>query len=226
MALWLMTLAFSPLASAQGASGFASPESYVATNTAVAVATAPTVPLPASMDALDDKHRLAVGDRVSFRIIQDEDEPRSMVITDSGDLDVPHIGRFPARGKTCRELATELKAELEKEYYYTATVILAVDLMARSRGRVWLVGPVRMPGPQDIPSDEVYTVSKAILRAGGFTDAADKRKVRITRKGAEGAADTTTVVDVGEIIEKGRTQNDVVLEAGDLIYVPDRLIRF
>jgi protein involved in polysaccharide export with SLBB domain len=178
------------------------------------------------MDALDDKHRLAVGDRVSFRIIQDEDEPRSMVITDSGDLDVPHIGRFPARGKTCRELATELKAELEKEYYYTATVILAVDLMARSRGRVWLVGPVRMPGPQDIPSDEVYTVSKAILRAGGFTDAADKRKVRITRKGAEGAADTTTVVDVGEIIEKGRTQNDVVLEAGDLIYVPDRLIRF
>ncbi|MBX3744372.1 MAG: polysaccharide biosynthesis/export family protein [Verrucomicrobiae bacterium] len=186
----------------------------------------PTVPLPASMDALDDKHRLVVGDRLSFRIIEDEEVPRPLVVTDSGELDVPYIGRFAARGKTCRELAVELKQELEKEYYYQATVIVAVDLMARSRGRVWLVGPVRLPGPQEIPSDEVYTVSKAILRAGGFTDAADKRNVRITRRATDGGPDTTFTVNVGEIIERGRTQNDMVLEPGDMIYVPDRLIRF
>ena len=129
--------------------------------------------------------------------------------------------------KTCKQLARQLKAELEKEYYYQATVIIAVDIMTKSRGKVYLVGPVRMAGPQEIPSDEVLTLSKAILRAGGFGDYADKHKVRVTRKGgAADGKDQVFTVDVAEILEKGRTESDLPLETGDLIYVPERLIRF
>jgi protein involved in polysaccharide export with SLBB domain len=124
-------------------------------------------------------------------------------------------------------LAGQLKAELEKEYYYQATVIIAVDVMTKSRGKVYLVGPVRMPGPQEIPSDEVLTLSKAILRAGGFGDYADKHKVRVTRKGATaGGQDQIFMVNVAEILEKGKSESDLPLEPGDLIYVPERLIRF
>ena len=126
-----------------------------------------------SMDALDDKYRLAIGDRISFRIEEDGDDPKPLTTMDSGDLEVPYIGRYPAVGKTCKELAQALKVEFEKEYYYHATVIIAVDAMTKSRGRVYLVGAVRAPGPQEIPSDEVFTVSKAVLRAGGFTSLSD-----------------------------------------------------
>jgi polysaccharide export outer membrane protein len=180
-----------------------------------------------SMDALDDQHKLAIGDRLSFRIIEDDEDPRPLLVTDSGDLEVPYIGRFPAVNRTSKQLARELKAELEKEYYYQATVIIAVDIMTKSRGKVYLVGPVRMAGPQEIPSDEVLTLSKAILRAGGFGDYADKHKVRVTRKGgAAGGQDRVLTIDVGEILEKGKTESDLPLEPGDLIYVPERLIRF
>ena len=92
---------------------------------------------------------MAIGDHLSFRIVEDEEDPKPLLVTDSGDLEFPYIGRFPAVDKTCRQLARELKAELEKEYYYHATVIIAVDVMAKNRGRVYLVGPVRMPGPQE-----------------------------------------------------------------------------
>jgi protein involved in polysaccharide export with SLBB domain len=180
-----------------------------------------------SMDALDDKHTLAIGDRLSFRIVEDEEEPRSLVVTDSGDLEIPTLGRFPAENRTCKQLARELKAALEKEYYYQATVIIAVDLMAKSRGKVYLVGPVRMPGPQELPSDEVLTLSKAILRAGGFTDFADQHNVKITRQGSAGESDKVTlVVNVGQIFDKGKTEKDVALKPGDLIYIPERMIRF
>jgi polysaccharide export outer membrane protein len=179
-----------------------------------------------SMDALDDKHLLAIGDRLSFRIVEDEEDPKPLLVTDSGDLEVPYLGRFPAVDRSCKELARALKAELEKEYYYQATVIVAVDLMARSRGKVYLVGPVRAPGPQEIPSDEVLTLSKAILRAGGFNDYANKHKVKVTRKTGGAGTEKTFTVDVAEVLEKGRTESDLPLEPGDLIYVPDRLIRF
>jgi protein involved in polysaccharide export with SLBB domain len=179
------------------------------------------------MDALDDKHTLALGDVLSFRIVEDQEDPKQLIVTDSGDLEVPYIGRFSAENKTCRQLARELKAALEKTYYYQATVIIAVDSMAKSRGKVYLVGPVRMPGPQDIPSNEVLTLSKAILRAGGFTDFADRRNVKITRQGGAGESDKVTlVVDVGQIFDKGKTEKDVALKPGDLIYIPERMVRF
>jgi protein involved in polysaccharide export with SLBB domain len=179
-----------------------------------------------AMEVLDDKHKLANGDRLSFRIIEDEEAPKQLVVTDSGELEAPYIGRFPAVGRSCKELAKALKAELEKEYYYRATVIVAVDQMAKSRGKVYLVGPVRVPGPQEIPSDEVFTLSKAILRAGGFNDFADKTNVRITRKKTAGVPDEIFIANVTLILEKGLTGLDIPLEAGDFIYVPERSIRF
>jgi protein involved in polysaccharide export with SLBB domain len=206
----------------------ASPGANVSTAAGSAVTVTNTAALSTNaMEALDDNHKLAIGDRLSFRIVEDEEDPKQLSVTDSGDLEVPCIGRFPAVGRTCKELAKALKAELEKEFYYHATVIVAVDVMAKSRGKVYLVGPVRVPGPQEIPSDEVLTVSKAILRAGGFNDFADKKNVKITRKaGHAGAQDKSFQINVAEILEKGRIDLDVPLEPGDLIYVPERLVRF
>ncbi len=187
-----------------------------------------------SMETLDDKHLLAIGDRLSFRIIEDSEDPKEsldpkpLLVADSGEVEVPYIGRIPAEGKTCRQLAREIKAGLEKEYYYQATVMIAVDAKTtKSHGRVYIVGPVRMPGPQEIPNDETLTLSKAIMRAGGFSDYADRQRVKVTRKGSTGAADKQSfVVDVGQIFDKGKMENDLPLEPGDLILVPERLIRF
>jgi protein involved in polysaccharide export with SLBB domain len=179
------------------------------------------------MEVLDDKHHLAIGDRLSFRIVEDEEDSKQLFVTDSGDLEIPYIGRFLASGRTCKDLARALKTELEKEYYYQATVIVAVDLMAKSRGKVYLVGPVHMPGPQEVPSDENLTLSKAILRAGGFNDFADRKNVRVTRKGPGEAGDGQVfLVNVAEVLDKGRSEADLPLEPGDLIYIPERLIRF
>jgi protein involved in polysaccharide export with SLBB domain len=176
---------------------------------------------------LDDKYRLTIGDQLSFQIIEDEDDPVHLVVTDSGDLQVPYIGRYPAVGKTCKELALNLKVELEKEYYKQATVIVAVDLKPQSRGKIYLVGAIRSPGPEEISSDEVLTVSKAILRAGGFTDYADQKNVKVTRSTGGGhGSEKTFIVNVSQIFENGKTGDDLPLQPGDLIFVPERMIRF
>src|SRR5215469_5497485 len=71
-----------------------------------------------TMDTLEDKHKLVLGDKLSFRIMEDQEDPtekmesKPMVVTDHGDVEVPYIGLFPAAGKTCRELAQEIKKEL------------------------------------------------------------------------------------------------------------------
>ena len=79
-------------------------------------------------------------------------------------------------------IAFEIKSALEKELYYQATVIIAVDALNQKRGTVYLAGHVKTAGAQPIPSDEVFTISKAIMMAGGFSDFADKKRVKLTRK--------------------------------------------
>lgn len=183
--------------------------------------TTSTVMRTNSMNVLDDKKRLGSNDYVSFRVVEDRDEEsQHLRVNDNGELEVPYVGLIPARGRTCRDLAYSIKGALEKEYYYHATVILAVDRVSeKARGKIYVYGSVKGQGPQEIPADESYTVSKAVIRAGGFGDFANKRKVKVTRKNGQ---DFT--VDLKRVIEEGHTNEDVVLQPDDQVYVPQRLI--
>jgi len=189
--------------------------------TVVEPPTSNTVMRTNSMAVLDDKKRLGSNDYISFRVVEDRDnESQHLRVNDSGELEVPYVGLVPAAGRTCRELAYNIKALLEREYYYHATVIIAVEHVSeKARGKVYVYGSVKMQGPQEIPADESYTISKAVIRAGGFGDFANKRKVKLTRKGGK-----DFVVDLKRVIEEGHTEDDIVLQPDDQIYVPQRLI--
>jgi polysaccharide export outer membrane protein len=176
------------------------------------------------MDTLDNKYKLAVGDKITYQVKEDDDDPISIVVSDSGDIQVPYLGPYPAAGKTCKELASQLKALLEKKYYYQATVIISVDSMA-TQGTIYLVGAVRSPGPLEMPRDDVLTVSKAILRLGGLTDFADGKNVRVTRKTESGTNEVFTV-NVSAVLDQGKLDQDQPVEPGDLIFVPEKTFNF
>jgi protein involved in polysaccharide export with SLBB domain len=173
----------------------------------------------------DDKYKLRVGDRISFQIIEDRDAPKSLGVTDSGEVDMPYLGRVSAVGKTCKQLASELKTQLEKEYYYRATVIVALDAANRLLGRIYIWGQVRSQGALEIAVDEHLTVGTAILRAGGFSDFANKKKVKLIRGGGQdGAPKETLELNMVEILEDGKVEKDIAVKPNDFIIVPSRLI--
>lgn len=192
----------------------------------VSTAAANTVALTNSMDVLNDKTKLGNGDRLSYRVVEERREPIPLFVTDSGEIEVPYIGRVTVAGKTCRQAALAIKPLLEREYFFKATVIIGLDtLSTRSRGKVYLMGQVKTQGSMEIPADETLTVSKVILRAGGLADFANRRKIKLVRK--KGPTQTETIlVDLVEVLDKGHVDKDPVIEADDLIIVPERLINF
>src|SRR6266513_5566782 len=123
--------------------------------------TSSTVLRTNSMAALDEKKRLGSNDYVSFRVVEDRDnDSQRLRVSDNGELEVPYIGPVPAQGKTCKELAYNIKAALEKEYYYHATVILALDRVSeKSRGPIYVNGSVYLSGLQELLPEETYTVN-------------------------------------------------------------------
>ena len=182
----------------------------------------------------DDKYKLRPGDRVSLQIIEDRDVPRSLIVADSGELDVPYVGRTAAADKTCKQVAEELKTLLEKEYYHRATVVLALDMANKVMGRVYVIGQVRQQGAIEMQVNDNLTAGKAILRAGGLADFANKKKVKVIRSPKAGTGTNSVVLgtnqvfmlNMAEILEEGRIEKDIPLEPEDFVIVPTRLINF
>jgi protein involved in polysaccharide export with SLBB domain len=180
----------------------------------------------ASMDLLDNKQKVGPGDVLTYRVIEDQDEPRSLTVNDSGDLDVPYLGLLHSAGKTSLQLAKEIKTHLEKRLYYQASVIIAVKVVNKTRvtGKVYVTGQVRNTGGFEIPAGETLTVSKAILNAGGFSDFSDKKNVRLIRK--VGGVRKTFIVNVQEVWKNAKLETDLVVHPDDLIIVPARLVNY
>ena len=183
-----------------------------------------------SVGAPDPTKPLGRGDIVTFAIAQDREAPQTMRVTDTGELDFsvfPKIGRISVVGRTCAQVAGELKHKLEADYYNAADVTLGINQVNAlgSRGRVYVTGNVRAPGTQELPPNERTMVSTAIIRAGGFDKFANGHKVQVTRNDKNGKPDRFTV-DVTSIIDGGHRERDVELEDGDYINVPQRLINF
>lgn len=181
-----------------------------------------------------ETHVIQVGDRLSYRVLEDREETRILPVTASGEIETPYLGKFLVAGKTVAAAARDLKAQLEKDLYFKATVLLSVEELApkpfemphvgRMR-QISVVGQVRSQGVQDMPRDEKYMLSRAIIKAGGFSSFANGRKVQVVRKDAEGKSVKLTA-DVLSVLKDGKMENDVELLPDDMVIVPEKLINF
>jgi len=150
-------------------------------------------------------------------------------------------GQMPADGASSGPHPADETATLEWQLAQTLKGLIEARLAqaqaersppkAKERhilGKVYVTGQVHLSGPYEIPDDEVFTVSKAILMAGGFSDFADQRHVRLIRgsPGQDPKNAKAIIINVQDIWEKGKTDNDVPVQADDMIYVPKRNVNF
>lgn len=187
----------------------------------VSLSNSDTPGTPSPADNLNDKVKLEKGDRLSYRIAEERTPAIAITVNDAGDIDVPLIGHLRAIGKTCKQLADEIKPLLEKEFYYKATVIIGLETHSeRSIGKVYVMGQVRLPGGLEIPAGEVLSLSKVIARSQGFADFADRENVRLIRKNEHGKNEMI-IVNVGEIIDKGLIDKDPMVLPNDTVIIPE-----
>ncbi len=171
-------------------------------------------------EPIDPNHKLGRGDLLSYRVEEDRDDKVwPLQVTDSGEVDLPLGGRVRAAGKTTDQLRTDIKAMLEREYYYHATVTMGLNTVAprASRGRISVGGAVKVIGSQELPVDSPLTASQAVYQAGGLVDFSNPKRAYVLRNGTKIPTDLKAV-------ENGDAAKDVVLQPGDKVIVPEAKI--
>ena len=133
------------------------------------------------------------------------------------------VGQIKCDGLTLVGLQQKITAAYKEFFldpHVTATFIYqAGGGMVSPWGTVTVLGEVNRPGPVDVPSTMDLRVTRALQLAGGATNIADKRNIRVTRCDKDGKQ-IKTQVNLIEIGEEGRPDKDMLLKAGDVVWVP------
>jgi protein involved in polysaccharide export with SLBB domain len=107
-------------------------------------------------------------------------------VSEKGLLKMPYLDReIQASGLTASELSRKIEAAYKAEGIYTnPTIIASLQGIEIANPHVVVVGgEVRKPG--EVPMRENMRLFGAIAAAGGFTEFADVRRVRVIRGTSE-----------------------------------------
>lgn len=188
-----------------------------------------------SLGFTQSEYVIKEGDKLSIQVLEQSELDGTYQVSPEGFLSFPLIQEpLQACGVTYDGLASKIKEALEKDYFYKATVIVSafngIDVTKQASvtggGVVYVYGQARSTGVIDIPENEVLTVSKVIIRCGGFQDFADKKKVKLIRKSPSDGKSQITIINMDRVITKGKSEEDIVVKDGDVIVVPEKFFNF
>ena len=155
-----------------------------------------------------------------------ETKEMGVLVDQNGDITLPSLLKEPV---ACDGLGLEaLKQKLFKAYsVYIRQPQVSVTFGPYDErsgvspwGTVMVMGEIGNPGPVNMPATMDMTVTKVLQAAGGLKPFADKSRIRVSRCDKDGRI-TRTRVDLREIGEDGRFDLDMILKAGDVVYVPE-----
>jgi polysaccharide export outer membrane protein len=93
------------------------------------------------------------------------------------------------------------------------------DILVVPAGNTFYVlGEVKKPGAYQL--DQVTTALQGIALAGGFTDKAAPNRTKVIRTHPDGHQETL-VIDLNDVVKRGRKDKDLPLVANDVLVVPE-----
>ncbi len=95
-----------------------------------------------------------------------------------------------------------------------------INVLADGSIYIYVDGAVKSPGQIEAKASRPITLLQALIRAGGTTDAANAKQVRVLRQAGDGTRETLVVNT--KKIRRGKL-DDIVLKDGDIVVVPEAL---
>lgn len=167
--------------------------------------------------ATPPNYRLGPDDEVIIDIWGTSQNTIRQQISPDGTINIEKIGPVSLSGMTVSEANEYLKRVLGKTYSgldaLDGTLEIRLTLGNARTIQINVMGEVIQPGTYALSS--FSTVFHALYRAGGVNEIGSLRNVQVTRNGK-----TVAKVDVYDFIMKGKTQDDIRLQEGDVIIVP------
>lgn len=154
------------------------------------------------------------GDVIDVTVSSHTGFDRTITIQPDGRIQFPVAGELVAAGLTSTELAARLQEGLNRQLIDPQVTVTLKELNRGLLRRASVFGAVKTPGAYELK--ERSTLAEILATAGGPTPIADLSRIRITH--TEGGQQ---VVNLAHVARTGELGDNVLLQPGDLILVPE-----
>ncbi|HEY2934660.1 MAG TPA: polysaccharide biosynthesis/export family protein [Acidobacteriota bacterium] len=158
-------------------------------------------------------YKLGPGDSLRVTVWTGADyQEQVLMVAPDGTLFIPFMANriVNVTGMTAQQIRDLIQEELKRIYLQP---VVHVAVVGFESSRAVLVGEVANPG--QFPIFGNTRILEFIAQHGGFSERANLAEVLIRRAGAE-----QLKVNVFDVILKGDQSQNVLLQAGDTVYVP------
>jgi polysaccharide export outer membrane protein len=167
-----------------------------------------------------DNYVLKPSDVIQVEVYQEADLDKSVRIEGDGTVALALIGKVKLDGMAVAEAQSLITDLYNRDYLVDPQVSVLVVSFAPKVVRV--LGSVGSPGVVEIPPDRDLTLTEAIAAVNGISRLGNSRSLKIKRAHGDGGAQQIEV-NFSKIVTDPDV-DDVVLQEGDTIWVPERII--
>lgn len=158
-------------------------------------------------------YRLGPGDSLFINVLRFRDLSFQSTIDLQGNLLIPLVGALTLEGLTVAEAREKIRVALDR---YVIEPQVDVILVAQRPVQVTILGEVARPGLYPLSAPQL---SVALVSAGGATNLADLRTVRVRRQLTDGSL-VEKDLDLFSPLRDATALPDLQLTNGDTIVVP------
>ncbi len=167
---------------------------------------------------VDSSYLLQAGDRLNVKVYPEDEYIKGgeVEVSSEGSITLPLVGKIQVAGKNVQESERAIGELLEVDYIVDPQVV--IEVLKYQAGTYVVLGQVTKPGTYSFPPGSLkITLLQAVSSAGGFSEVANIKKIKVMRK------KTGDVLHVNaEEIISGRS-SDVEIKADDVVHVSESL---
>jgi len=179
------------------------------TGTSTTTTAAPAGDTTAASTAND--YRLAAGDKLRIEVYKDAQLSQALQVRPDGKVTLPLVGDVVAAGRTPTELRDAISSALTEYMEKPTVTVIVTETMPQM---VFVTGEVNKPGQFTLGGGPM-NILQALAMAGGLTDFANRKDIRVLRKGPAGMQ--TLKFNYKEALDSSR--EPLQLRAGDTVVV-------
>ena len=170
----------------------------------------PTTFSPVDNSPVNPTYILGPGDNIVVNFYGSKERKVKTIVNREGKVVLPFIGPINFLGKTYQEAKTYLSKKVENELIGVEVDISLNEI--RSIG-IYVLGEAYKPGRYIMSG--LSSVSNALFVSGGVNEQGSLRNIQVKRDNK-----TISTYDFYEFLLKGSLESDVVLQDGDVLFVP------
>jgi polysaccharide biosynthesis/export protein len=161
----------------------------------------------------DPNYVIGPQDMLDISVWKEAELTRTIPVRPDGKISMPLLNDVRAAGLTPNQLAAQITTSLKR--FVTDPQVTVIVTQINSQ-RVYILGEVTRTGAY--PLLPGMTLLQALSSAGGFTQFANRKKIYMFR--TENGKQNKYPFDYKAVVDGKRTDENVVLKAGDTIVVP------